>query len=62
MNILVNGVKVDALCSVVHRSVVEKEGREWARRLREVVDRQQYEVRQVCGFLGRALTSGVRSH
>ncbi|KAM0746804.1 GTP-binding protein lepa [Meredithblackwellia eburnea MCA 4105] len=44
MNILVNGVKVDALCSVMHRSQVEKEGREWARRLREVVPRQQYEV------------------
>lgn len=44
MNILVNGTKVDALCSVVHRSVVEKEGRDWARRLKEVVPRQQYEV------------------
>lgn len=35
---------MDALCSVVHRSVVEKEGRDWARRLKEVVPRQQYEV------------------
>lgn len=45
MNILVNGIKVDALCSVVHRSIVQKEGREWAKRLREAVSRQQYEVR-----------------
>jgi translation elongation factor EF-4 len=44
MNILVNGTKVDALCSVVHRSQVEKEGRDWARRLKEVVPRQQFEV------------------
>ncbi|GAA5828334.1 hypothetical protein JCM11251_006202 [Rhodosporidiobolus azoricus] len=44
MNILVNGQKVDALCTVVHRSQVEKEGREWARRLREVIPRQQHEV------------------
>ncbi|GAA6027916.1 hypothetical protein JCM8097_001780 [Rhodosporidiobolus ruineniae] len=44
MNILVNGQKIDALCTVVHRSVVEKEGREWAKRLREVIPRQQHEV------------------
>lgn len=44
MNIIVNSVQVDALCSVVHRSAVEKEGRDWARRLKEVVPRQQYEV------------------
>ncbi|GAA5969758.1 hypothetical protein JCM11641_008033 [Rhodosporidiobolus odoratus] len=44
MNILVNGQKIDALCTVVHRSGVEKEGREWARRLREVIPRQQHEV------------------
>lgn len=44
MNILVNSVKVDALCSVVHRSAVEKEGRDWVKRLKEVVPRQQYEV------------------
>lgn len=43
MNILVNGAKVDALCSVMHRSVVAKEGRSWARKLKEVVDRQHYE-------------------
>ncbi|KAK4700560.1 hypothetical protein P7C70_g5688, partial [Phenoliferia sp. Uapishka_3] len=44
MSILVNSVKVDALCSVIHRSVVEKEGREWAKRLRSVIEKQQYEV------------------
>lgn len=44
MNILVNSQKVDALSSVVHRSAMEKEGREWARRLKEVVPKQQYEV------------------
>lgn len=44
MNILVNGAKVDALCTVLHRSQTEREGRDWARRLRDVVPRQQYEV------------------
>jgi len=47
MNILVNGQKVDALCTVAHRSEVQKEGREWAKRLREVIPRQQHEVRSV---------------
>ncbi|KAK4053498.1 Translation factor guf1 mitochondrial [Microbotryomycetes sp. JL201] len=44
MNILVNGSKVDALCTVLHKSQAEKEGRDWAKRLRDVVPRQQYEV------------------
>ncbi|GAA5978831.1 hypothetical protein JCM5350_004836 [Sporobolomyces pararoseus] len=44
MNILVNGQKVDALCTVVHRSQVQQEGRDWAKRLRDVIPRQQYEV------------------
>ncbi|SCZ93847.1 BZ3500_MvSof-1268-A1-R1_Chr6-3g08923 [Microbotryum saponariae] len=44
LNILINGTQVDALCSVVHKSLVEKEGREWTKRLKEVVPRQQYEV------------------
>ncbi|GAA5929774.1 GTPase GUF1 [Sporobolomyces koalae] len=44
MNILVNSQKVDALCTVVHRSQVQQEGRDWAKRLRDVIPRQQYEV------------------
>lgn len=44
INMLVNGHRVDALCSVVHRSQMERESREWARRLREAIPRQQYEI------------------
>lgn len=44
MNILVNSIKVDALCTVVHRSNVEREGRDWAKRLQAVVPKQQFEV------------------
>lgn len=44
MDILINGKSVDALSSVVHRSELEKEGRPWTARLKEVVPRQQYEV------------------
>lgn len=55
MNILVSGQKIDALCTVVHRSQVEKEGREWAKRLREVIPRQQHEVSSFSSFLWRGL-------
>lgn len=44
MDILINGRSVDALSSVVHRSELEKEGRIWTARLKDVVPRQQYEV------------------
>lgn len=44
MDILINGKSVDALSSVVHRSELEREGRLWTARLKEVVPRQQYEV------------------
>ncbi|CAD6583124.1 MAG: Translation factor guf1 mitochondrial [Cyphobasidiales sp. Tagirdzhanova-0007] len=44
MNILVNGKSVDALVSVLHRSEVEKEGRVWTKRLKDVVPRQQFEI------------------
>lgn len=43
--ILVNGKSVDALNSVVHRSEAEKEGRAVLLRLKELVSRQQFEVR-----------------
>ena len=45
MNILVNKQPIDALCSVVHRSVAEKEGRQLLERLKPVVPRQLFEVR-----------------
>jgi len=41
---LVDGQSVDALCTVVHRNVAEKDGRKTLIRLKSVVPRQQYEV------------------
>jgi GTP-binding protein LepA len=47
MNVLVNGTKIDALCTVLHRSELEKEARAWVKRLKEAIPRQNYEV--CCG-------------
>lgn len=45
--ILISGKPVDALNSVVHRSEAEKEGRAVISRLKELIARQQFEVRCV---------------
>ncbi|KEI37607.1 uncharacterized protein L969DRAFT_96134 [Mixia osmundae IAM 14324] len=44
LTVLINATPVDALAFVVHRSEVEREGRDIATRLRTVIPRQQYEV------------------
>ncbi|BGP06859.1 Translation factor guf1 mitochondrial [Rhodotorula toruloides] len=44
MNLLVNGTKIDALCTVLHRSELEVEARAWVKRLKEAIPRQNYEV------------------
>ena len=44
VDLLLNSSPVDALSFVCHRTVAEDRGREVARRLKKVIDRQQYEV------------------
>lgn len=44
MELLVNGSSVDALSTVLHRSQIEKNGREFVRRLKEFLRIQQFEV------------------
>lgn len=44
MEILINSKPVDALASVLNRSEVEREARNWTARLKEVMPRQQFEV------------------
>jgi len=41
---LVNGDPLDALASVMHRSLVERRGRAWVQKLKPMVDRQYFEV------------------
>lgn len=44
LQLLVNKVPVDAVSRVVHRSHVERMGKEWAAKFKEHVDRQMFEV------------------
>jgi GTP-binding protein LepA len=44
LEILINGDKVDALVSIVHRSTSFHRGQDIARRLKDIIPRQQFEV------------------
>ncbi|RKP25914.1 hypothetical protein SYNPS1DRAFT_32872 [Syncephalis pseudoplumigaleata] len=44
MDVLLNGKPVDALATVLHRSQVQAVGRDWAKRLKNVIQRQLFEV------------------
>ncbi|MGE0480001.1 MAG: translation elongation factor 4 [Phycisphaerae bacterium] len=44
MDILVNGVPVDALSVIVHRSTAERRGRKIIQRLREEIDKHLFEI------------------
>ncbi len=44
VDIIVSGEKVEALATIVHRSVAETEGRELVSRLKELIPKQQFEI------------------
>ncbi|KAG9291219.1 hypothetical protein G9A89_021721 [Geosiphon pyriformis] len=44
MNVLLNKRPVDALAAILHRSQLDRIGREWAKRLKDVIPRQLYEI------------------
>ncbi len=44
LDLLINGEKVDALSSIVHRQVCERRGRELADRMRELIPRQMFDI------------------
>ena len=44
LDLLINGERVDALSSIVHRQVCERRGRELAERMRELIPRQMFDI------------------
>ena len=44
MDILLNGDPIDALSSILHRSQADRRGRQLAKKLKEIIPRQQYQV------------------
>ncbi|KAI9099738.1 hypothetical protein DFS34DRAFT_615772 [Phlyctochytrium arcticum] len=44
VNILLNGKPIDALAAIVYRGNAERVARDWAKRLRDVMNRQLFEV------------------
>ncbi len=44
LDLLINGERVDALSSIVHRQVCERRGRELADRMRELIPRQMFDI------------------
>jgi translation elongation factor EF-4 len=44
MNVLLNSKPVDALSVILHRSQVDIVGRDWVKRLKDVIQRQLFDV------------------
>lgn len=44
MNVLLNSKPVDALSIILHRSQVDIVGRDWVKRLKDVIQRQLFDV------------------